>query len=108
MKAILFIVPVILLAAGILTKFNPAKTINSTIGYRSAKSKASQENWDKAQQLMAKNMIIVGSVEAVATLIAMTAANGLPEQQYWIFMAVMLCVQAVGAVLVIPLVESKL
>ena len=108
MKVILFIVPVLLLAAGLISKFRPAKDINSTFGYRTAKSKASQENWDKAQQLMAKNLMIIGAAELVITIIAMAFTNGLNEQQYLIFMLIMVLVQALGAVLRIPMVESKL
>lgn len=108
MKVILFIVPVLLLAAGLLCRFKPAKDINSTFGYRTAKSKSSQENWDKAQQLMSKNLMIIGAAELVITIIAMAFTNGLNEQQYLIFMLIMVLVQALGAVLMIPMVESKL
>ena len=108
MKAILFIVPVLLLAAGIISKFMPAKNINDTTGYRTAKSKSSQENWDKAQQLMSKNLIILGSAELVITIIAAAFTNGLNEQQFLIFLVVFVLLQALGAIFLIPMVESKL
>ena len=108
MKIVVWIVPVILFVTGLISKYKPAKTINSVVGYRSAKSRSSQANWDKAQQLMAHYMIIIGLIEAAATLIAMIVLNGLPEQQALIFILIFVLVQACGAILVIPLVESKL
>lgn len=108
MKAILFIVPVLLLAAGLISKFMPAKNINDTTGYRTAKSKSSQENWDKAQQLMSKNLIILGAAELVITIIAAAFTNGLNEQQFLIFLVVFVLLQALGTILLIPMVESKL
>ena len=57
---------------------------------------------------MSKNLMIIGAAELVITIIAMAFTNGLNEQQYLIFMLIMVLVQALGAVLMIPMVESKL
>lgn len=108
MKITLFIVPAILLIVGLVSKFHPAKNINAVFGYRSGKSRSSQENWDKAQALMAKYMLMIGLAELVITLIAVLVAGNLTEQQYPVFLLVMVAIQTLGLVLVIPLVESKL
>ena len=108
MNMLLFIVPAVLLIAGVISTLKPAKTINDTIGYRSAKSRSSQENWDKAQKLMAKYMLIIGGIEAVLTVIASLFVKGLTEQQFAIFLVVIMTVQTLGVVLVIPMVESRL
>lgn len=108
MKIILFIIPAVLLAVGLISKFHPAKKINSVVGFRTAKSRSSQEKWDQAQQLMAKYYIIIGAAELVIAAAASALLNGLSKDQYLIFLIIMLSLQACGAVLVIPLVNREL
>jgi uncharacterized membrane protein len=105
---VMMIIPLICVVIGIIAKMKPAKQINSVIGYRSARSRSSQENWDKAQQLMSKNLIILGAAELVITIIAAAFTNGLNEQQFLIFLVVFVLLQALGTILLIPMVESKL
>ena len=69
---------------------------------------ASQENWDKAQVLMANNLLIIGAAELVITLIVYAVTQNLPDDQTSILTIVLVALQTLGVVLVIPLVESKL
>ena len=112
MKTAIFIscivIPVVLLIVGIVGKFKPAKTINPTVGYRSKKSRASQEAWDKAQVLMAKYMMLIGGILLVISLIAAIIISGLEGTAMIVGLSVLSIVQVAAAVLVIPLVESKL
>ncbi len=105
---VILIVPAICLIAGIAGKLRPARNINSLIGYRSGRSRASQENWDKAQVLMANNLLIIGAAELVITLIVYAVTQNLPDDQTSILTIVLVALQTLGVVLVIPLVESKL
>lgn len=77
MYAQLFILPVITLIVGIISKNNPPKEINGFRGYRTALSKSSQEAWDYANmrsaQIMIKGSIIslvLGAVVLAVYLIA--------------------------------------
>ena len=103
------LVPVIGLVVGLIAKAKPAKNINSTIGYRSKKSKSSQEMWDKAQVLMAKYFIMISAVLLVVSLIA---GYFIASMSDWNSMIIGICilsiVQVLGICAVIPLVESKL
>ena len=108
MKITLFIVPAIVLIVGLISKIHPAKTINGTVGYRSKKSRSSQENWDKAQALMAKYMLIIGMVELVIAVIAFLMAGNMDKQQFLTVMMIVMAIQVCGLLVMFPLVESKL
>jgi len=102
------VIPVVLLIVGIVGKVKPAKTINPTVGYRSKRSRASQEAWDKAQVLMAKYMLLIGCVLLVISLVVAFIISRMEQSAMIVGVSVLSIVQVAGAVLVIPLVESKL
>ena len=113
MKAGIFatcmLVPVIILVVALIAKANPKSEINSTFGYRTKKSMASQENWDKAQELMAKYLLIISVVMiAVSLVCAFFIATRLSQVQMIIGLSILMLVQALGILVVIPLVESQL
>lgn len=68
MKAIIililtiFLIPIIELLVGIL---KPVKNINSVIGYRTAKTRSSQEMWDYGQLMMKKYMLRAGIISLI-------------------------------------------
>ena len=58
----LFLIPIIELLVGIL---KPVKNINGVIGYRTAKTRSSQEMWDYGQLMMKKYMLRAGIVSLI-------------------------------------------
>ncbi|MCR5475896.1 MAG: SdpI family protein [Lachnospiraceae bacterium] len=103
------LVPVIILAVALLAKARPQSRINSRIGYRSKRSMASQENWDKAQDLMARYLLVIGCLLTVVSAIAgILIVRYLEPTPMIIAYAILTLVQVIAIVLVIPLVESHL
>ena len=56
------LVPIIAIITGYKMKTKPPKEINNTVGYRTRRSKASQEAWDFANVYCGKNTFIYGIV----------------------------------------------
>ena len=54
------IVPVTAIITGYIMKTRPPKEINDTVGYRTRRSKASQEAWDFANVYCGKNTFFYG------------------------------------------------
>ena len=67
-----------------------------------------QEVRDKAQVFMAKYMMLIGGILLVISLIAAIIISGLEGTAMIVGLSVLSIVQVAAAVLVIPLVESKL
>ena len=104
-----FIVPVIMLIVGMVSRSHPKKEINGTVGYRSRRSKASQEAWDYAQELMAK-YILVGmgidlAIGIVGALISLTIKD---VSVAGILMSVVMLIQVIPLIVMIPMIEGKL
>ena len=107
--AICMLVPVIILVVALITKAIPNKEINSTFGYRSKKSMSSQENWDKAQELMSKYFLIIGIVLTVISIIAgLIIINRFEMPVMMVAVTVLVLIQVLATIVVIPLVESQL
>ncbi len=103
------LVPVIILVVALIAKAKPNPEINSTFGYRTKKSMSSQENWDKAQELMSKYLLIIGIVLTVVSLIAgLIIVNRFVMPTLMVAYLILTVVQVVAILLVIPLVESQL
>ena len=66
-----YICPLIILVVGIVFWMYPPKKINEFYGYRTTRSRKSQEAWDFAQRYSAKLMTIFG----LAALIVAAAAH---------------------------------
>lgn len=78
----MLIIPITCIIAGYILKTKPPKEINNVYGYRSRRSKASQEAWDFANVYSGKNIFIVGIVllfagPAVYLLLTKTAGAGM-------------------------------
>ena len=74
-------VPIIAIITGYKMKTKPPKEINNTVGYRTKRSKASQEAWDFANVYCGKNTFIYGIVSlpvsiAFYTLLTVSAHWG--------------------------------
>ena len=102
-------VPVIILVVALIAKVKPNPEINSTFGYRTRKSMSSQENWDKAQELMSKYLLIIGVVLTVVSLIAgLIIVNRFEMPVLAVAYTILTLVQVLAIIIVIPLVESQL
>lgn len=102
-------VPIIAIITGYKMKTKPPKEINNTVGYRTRRSKASQEAWDFANVYCGKNTFIYGIVSlpvsiAFYSLLTVSAHWGkLPA------MLVVMLVQTVTMVIVMAVpTEMKL
>ncbi len=104
----MFIIPVLMLIMGCVSKYRPAKKINSLFGYRSRRSKASQENWDLAQLLMGKYLLIIGGVEVLLTAICCFLLKDRAADEVLLITVVVTALQVIGLLIVIPLVEKDL
>lgn len=63
------LVGIVFVIASYIMKINPPKDINHLYGYRTSKSMKNQANWDKAQQLSTKNMMLLGWFLIVISLL---------------------------------------
>ncbi len=103
------LVPVILIVIALISRARPQSDINHTIGYRSRRSMESQENWDKAQKLMAKYLLVIGCVLTVVSLaVGIIMVTTLEQTKMLIVFGILMVVQVISVLLVIPLVESQL
>jgi uncharacterized membrane protein len=103
------LVPIIAIITGYKMKTKPPKEINNTVGYRTKRSKASQEAWDFANVYCGKNTFIYGIISlpvsiAFYALLTVSAHWGkLPA------MLVVMLVQTVTMVIVMAVpTEMKL
>ncbi len=65
----LIIIPVVAIITGYIMKTRPPKEINNTVGYRTRRSKASQEAWDFANVYCGKNTFIYGIVSLPVSIV---------------------------------------
>ena len=63
------IIPVVTIITGYIMKTRPPKEINNTAGYRTRRSKASQEAWDFANVYCGKNTFIYGIVSLPVSIV---------------------------------------
>lgn len=113
MKAGIFtacmIVPVIVLIVALISKFKPNPDINPTLGYRTKKSMSSQENWDKAQELSSKYLLISSIIVTIVSLIAgLIIVNKYEMPMLMVAYCILTVIQVLAIVMVIPFVESQL
>lgn len=66
MKFIFFILPVVLIAAGILLYITSTVKVNSIYGFRTKISSKNEHTWKYCNQLCAKILIVVGVVAIIA------------------------------------------
>ena len=55
------VVPAVMIILGLIFKKNPPKNINGCVGYRTRRSRSSQEAWDFAQARMTESFIKCGT-----------------------------------------------
>lgn len=75
------LVPLCMIAVGLILWIKPPKTINSIYGYRSKRSRYSQEVWDYAQRFSGRICFFLGLVTLGITVAAMLNSRGLTEAE---------------------------
>ena len=64
-----FIIPLLMITIGIVFKVNPKKKINALYGYRSFRSRSSQENWNYSQKLSGSYFFHIGNLLLIVNII---------------------------------------
>ncbi|MCR5107420.1 MAG: SdpI family protein [Lachnospiraceae bacterium] len=105
---VLLIVPLITLIVGLIGKKKPKRDINGTVGYRSRRSKSSQEAWDYAQKVMADFLLKCALITFIIGIIGGVAALGKDLNTQVICVVIAIVIQTLALVLIIPLTEDKL
>ena len=72
-----YICPLIFLVVGVVFWMYPPKKINEFYGYRTTRSRKSQEAWDFAQKYSAKMMTVLGLVALIVAAAAHLFRNRL-------------------------------
>jgi uncharacterized membrane protein len=101
------IVPIIAIITGFLMKTNPPKKINNAVGYRTRRSKASQEAWDFANVYCGKNTFIYGIISLIISIAAylfMTRSAGMGMMSS---MYIVMAVQVVALIVVMAVPTEK-
>ena len=94
----MLIIPITCIIAGYILKTKPPKEINNVYGYRSRRSKASQEAWDFANVYSGKNIFIVGIVMLFAgpavylLLTKMAGAGMMPSMMMVMFLEIIVMI----------------
>jgi uncharacterized membrane protein len=74
-----FIVPVVMVIWGVFAARFPAKAINESRGYRTARSKKNQETWDFANELFSRLLWQTGLAQGVLAFLLMRALRMIPH-----------------------------
>jgi Predicted integral membrane protein len=106
--ATLFIIPITLVGLSLLWRKSGPKKINGMYGYRTRRSKASQEAWDFAHIYSSKLFLLTGIIQFVLT--------GLICISYWSIgpdfienlITIILTIQSLSLILVILMTELAL
>lgn len=108
----LFILPVITLIVGIISKKNPPKEINGFRGYRTALSKSSQEAWDYANmrsaQIMIKGSLIALAIGAVVLAVYLIAKLSPLSAVFGAVVVTVMMVQLIIIIIPNRLIEKEL
>lgn len=112
MIIMLFVIPVIALLIGMRTKNNPPKNINKIVGYRTARSMASQEAWDYANrrcgEMMYKGGIYTLIAGVVGTIIILLAKLSEDVVVVSIIVTVVLLLQTILLIFPMRTIEKEL
>ncbi|MCM8710204.1 SdpI family protein [Clostridium sp. SYSU_GA19001] len=98
------IIPLIMIISGAILKMGYLKKINSFIGYRTNRSKLSQQAWDFANKQLGNYNLKIGVILA-CTIVIFTIL--LPEKsKEWV--VIYLFIEVIAVLVSIPLIEHKL
>lgn len=75
MKAILFLIPIFMIVAGMYAWWKPTKNKQSFFAYRSKRSLISEEAMEYAQVCMGKSWFMIGIILFIVTLFLMSRLN---------------------------------
>lgn len=69
----LFLIPIIVIIAGLILKSDKSSKINNVMGYRTKRSKSSDKAWRFAQNYSGKLMLNTGIIELIISIISIFA-----------------------------------
>ncbi|MBU3136418.1 SdpI family protein [Clostridium gasigenes] len=98
------LIPLTMLIISIMFKYQPPEKVNSFYGYRTTRSKSSQEAWDYAHSLSGKAFGIVGIMLFILIIIIKLIVPIQPEY----LSLIILILSTIILILPIPYVEGKL
>ncbi len=77
--AMSLLLPVIAVIAGVILQKCPPKKISGTVGYRTRRSRQSQEAWDTAQRLFGRYFVLYGVILCVAVPLIIFGIEGVVD-----------------------------
>ncbi|SHJ51651.1 SdpI/YhfL protein family protein [Parasporobacterium paucivorans DSM 15970] len=101
-------IPVIIIAIGVVFKNHPPKEINSFAGYRTSRSMKSKETWEFANKYSARLMLLCGIILLIITVPILLVFRNESEEIQGVVMVALCTVQTVAVVLTIIPVEKAL
>ncbi len=104
----LLLIPLTMLGFGVSWKKHPPKTINGAYGYRTSMSMKNQETWNYAHKLASKYWLYLGLPVGIISLIILFVFRSSNENTLGIAVVTTLCIQVVGLISPIPLIEAEL
>ncbi len=108
MFAMLLLLPILMIAFGVIFQKHPPKTINSIYGYRTKMSQLNLETWNYAHQYFGKQWKQLGRVLLFLTIPAMLPLYGQDANVVGIFGAAFETLQCVALILPIIWTEKEL
>lgn len=99
-----YICPLIFLVVGIVFWMCPPKKINEFYGYRTTRSRKSQEAWDFAQRYSAKLMTVLGLVALAVASIAHWLRSRLCLNSEYVMLYDNGITAVLGVMLVLPII----
>lgn len=102
------IIPIVVLLVGIFTKNHIPKNRNGSVGYRTKRSRSSQEAWEYANKEMAIVMRKLGCILLAATIVICTFFLKSSEVVVCIVCTVVMALQCIALIVGMVGIENKL
>ncbi len=104
-----FVIPLVIFIVALISKANPKKEINDTVGYRTRRSKASQEAWDYAQEQFPRQMFVAAGITCVMAVIGTIVMFFIGDLIVkTLVLSGVACVQGIALVIIILAIENQL
>jgi uncharacterized membrane protein len=97
---------VLLAGIGLFSYLKPPKKINDLYGYRTTRSMQNQANWDYAQKLFPRYLLIAVHAQLLVSLLVLFGLGHVISQNVQMLIHIILFCSSL--IIVIPLVERKL
>jgi len=102
------LVPLMTVIIGALLAKFPPKKINHLVGYRTPRSRKSQEAWEFAQRYCGRIWVKSGAAMLSATGIVLFFIRSMEEEAFSAAVSVVILLQVLGLLAAIPATEGEL